>query len=150
MYVCQVRGRQVENTRVDLALTPYFAGLPKARTLLEDLKSKYPEVSYADLYQMASAVAVEVGVAGFGGTFVADVADLSSSAYSARPLRSWDAPALRNFIVIAQRAVATCNVEWSYRNEQSQRVTWNVGSCYCRRRTCLCLLCIVICGDGCG
>jgi catalase (peroxidase I) len=28
---------------------------------MEPIKAKYPAVSYADLYQMASAVAVEVG-----------------------------------------------------------------------------------------
>lgn len=35
------------------------AGLTIARNLLTPLKKKYPDVSYADLYQMASAVAVE-------------------------------------------------------------------------------------------
>lgn len=44
-------------SRICLAL---LAGLTKARTLLEPLKAKFPEVSYADLYQMASAVAIEV------------------------------------------------------------------------------------------
>lgn len=36
------------------------AGLSAALALLEPIKAKYPDVSYADLYQMASAVAVEV------------------------------------------------------------------------------------------
>lgn len=35
------------------------AGLPIAANLLEPFKAKYPDVSYADLYQMASAVAIE-------------------------------------------------------------------------------------------
>lgn len=36
------------------------AGLPKARDMLEGMKTKYPDVSYADLYQMCSVVAIEV------------------------------------------------------------------------------------------
>jgi L-ascorbate peroxidase len=36
------------------------AGLQAAIDLIEPIKAKYPAVSYADLYQMASAVAVEV------------------------------------------------------------------------------------------
>lgn len=36
------------------------AGLQAAVDLIEPIKQKYPDVSYADLYQMASAVAVEV------------------------------------------------------------------------------------------
>eukprot|EP01023_Acetabularia_acetabulum_P063533 TRINITY_DN798_c0_g1_i2.p2 TRINITY_DN798_c0_g1~~TRINITY_DN798_c0_g1_i2.p2 ORF type:complete len:316 (-),score=71.75 TRINITY_DN798_c0_g1_i2:186-1133(-) len=36
------------------------AGLNGAINLLEEIKSKYPEVSYADLFQLASAVAIEV------------------------------------------------------------------------------------------
>lgn len=36
------------------------AGLKGALALLEPLKAKYPEVGYADLYQMASATAIEV------------------------------------------------------------------------------------------
>jgi L-ascorbate peroxidase len=37
------------------------AGLGGALKLLEPIKARFPDVSYADLYQMASAVAVEVG-----------------------------------------------------------------------------------------
>lgn len=36
------------------------AGLVGAVALLEPIKEKYPEVSYADLFQLASAVAVEI------------------------------------------------------------------------------------------
>ncbi|KAF6256178.1 L-ascorbate peroxidase [Scenedesmus sp. NREL 46B-D3] len=36
------------------------AGLQAAIDLVEPIKAKYPDVSYADLYQMASAVAIEV------------------------------------------------------------------------------------------
>ncbi|KAF5829755.1 L-ascorbate peroxidase [Dunaliella salina] len=36
------------------------AGLKVALDLLEPIKAKYPDVSYADLFQMASAVAIEV------------------------------------------------------------------------------------------
>lgn len=36
------------------------AGLVKAVGLLEPIKKKYPQVSYADLYQMASAAGIEV------------------------------------------------------------------------------------------
>lgn len=36
------------------------AGLANALKLLEPIKEKYPEVSYADIFQMASAVAIEV------------------------------------------------------------------------------------------
>lgn len=35
-------------------------GLNGATALLEPIKAKFPEVSYADLYQMASALAIEV------------------------------------------------------------------------------------------
>lgn len=37
------------------------AGLNSALALLEPIKQKFPAVSYADLYQLASALAVEVG-----------------------------------------------------------------------------------------
>lgn len=36
------------------------AGLANAVLLLEDIKKQFPQVSHADLYQLASAVAVEV------------------------------------------------------------------------------------------
>uniref|UniRef100_A0A7R9VXF3 L-ascorbate peroxidase n=1 Tax=Chlamydomonas euryale TaxID=1486919 RepID=A0A7R9VXF3_9CHLO len=36
------------------------AGLPLALKLLEPIKKKFPDVSYADLFQMASATAIEV------------------------------------------------------------------------------------------
>lgn len=37
------------------------AGLVGALKLLDPIKEKFPEVSYADLFQMASALAIEVG-----------------------------------------------------------------------------------------
>eukprot|EP00951_Prasinocladus_malaysianus_P033324 scaffold329476_cov47-Prasinocladus_malaysianus.AAC.1 len=43
-----------------LETPPFTAGLVTAVKMLEDFKTKYPEVSYADLYQMASAVGIEV------------------------------------------------------------------------------------------
>lgn len=39
------------------------AGLPVAVELLKDVADKYDGVSYADLFQMASAQAIEVGAA---------------------------------------------------------------------------------------
>ena len=36
------------------------AGLKGALSLLDPINQKYPDVSYADLYQMASAIAIEV------------------------------------------------------------------------------------------
>lgn len=39
---------------------PPFPGLQAAVDLIEPIKQRHPSVSYADLYQMASAVAVEV------------------------------------------------------------------------------------------
>lgn len=36
------------------------AGLANAVLLLEDIKQQFPKVSHADLYQMASAVAIEI------------------------------------------------------------------------------------------
>jgi hypothetical protein len=38
----------------------FAAGLQSAVDLIEPIKQRHPSVSYADLYQMASAVAVEV------------------------------------------------------------------------------------------
>jgi len=38
------------------------AGLPVAVELLKDIADKYDGVSYADLFQMASAQAIEVGL----------------------------------------------------------------------------------------
>jgi catalase (peroxidase I) len=38
---------------------PENAGLEKARQLLEPLKTKYPWISYADLYVLAGTVAIE-------------------------------------------------------------------------------------------
>ena len=36
--------------------------------LLNGLKEKYPSVTYADMYQLASALAIEVGSLGLVGT----------------------------------------------------------------------------------
>lgn len=41
----------------------WAAGLPVAVELLKDVADKYDGVSYADLFQMASAQAIEVGAA---------------------------------------------------------------------------------------
>ncbi len=38
---------------------PNDAGLENARALLQPMKQSYPDISYADLYQMASAAAIE-------------------------------------------------------------------------------------------
>jgi catalase (peroxidase I) len=43
-----------------ILICAFAAGLQAAIDLIEPIKAKYPAVSYADLYQMASAVAVEV------------------------------------------------------------------------------------------
>jgi catalase (peroxidase I) len=39
---------------------PISAGLATAVTMIEPIKKKFPLVSYADLFQMASATAIEV------------------------------------------------------------------------------------------
>jgi hypothetical protein len=44
----------------------FAAGLQSAVDLIEPIKQRHPSVSYADLYQMASAVAVEVRTVGHG------------------------------------------------------------------------------------
>lgn len=41
------------------------AGLKHALILLEPIKAQFPDVGYADLYQLASATAVEVSVPTF-------------------------------------------------------------------------------------
>jgi len=40
----------------------FTTGLPVAVELLKDIADKYDGVSYADLFQMASAQAIEVGL----------------------------------------------------------------------------------------
>jgi len=40
----------------------FTAGLPVAVELLKDIADKYEGVSYADLFQIASAQAIEVGL----------------------------------------------------------------------------------------
>ena len=44
------------------AVCLFIAGLPVAVELLKDIADKYDGVSYADLFQMASALAIEVGL----------------------------------------------------------------------------------------
>ena len=48
-------------TYVDNSSSTFATGLPVAVDLLKSVADKYDGVSYADLFQMASAQAIEVG-----------------------------------------------------------------------------------------
>lgn len=46
----------------------FFAGLVNALKLIEPIKKKYSNVTYADLFQLASATAIEVIELSISGT----------------------------------------------------------------------------------